>query len=399
MPEPSSTSSDVVFIENVRTPYRIAQHRRFDQEIDGVRFLYVYTHDIADQAWKLQDSDPARVFNMGQGDSSDNQGKLSTVRREWAKGGRIIREILASRRSTLKAVVLGGYNDPGRLRILAWCHRNKVPAFVFGDSNIHDDHPRGLKGIVKKAVVGRVVRMCAGVLPCGSCGAAYFARYGATPERTFFVPYEPDYQLLMHQPPDDIAKAARELGLAPDRRRVVFCSRLVWRKRGDQAIDAFAAIADERPDWDLLIVGSGELRAELEARVPERLKARVRFLGFIGEASTIAAIYRSSDVFLHPAIEEPWGVVINEAVAAGMAMVSADTVGASAEFVQDGVNGRMYPRGDLEALTNALRDATSPEKIDLFKSQSHAVLKAWLKRGDPVLGMRRALKAAGILGG
>ena len=98
-----------------------------------------------------------------------------------------------------------------------------------------------------------------------------------------------------------------------------------------------------------------------------------------------------------PSNYEPWGLVINEAAAAGLAIVASDVVGAAAELVQDGVNGRLFPIRDHEALTTALLDVTAPDRIDAMRASSAAVLADWRTRGDPVSGLRRALKFVGVI--
>lgn len=395
----SSPRPDVIVLTNVPTPYRLALHQRIDSELPEVRLLTVYTHDVADQAWNLRGGRAeaeGRVLKFGQGDSVTSSSKLESAPREWAKGGRIC-AWLESLPARPAAMLLCGYNDPGRLRVLWWCARRGVPVFLVGDSNIKGERVSGVKALIKKLVVSRVVRACFGVMPCGSFGGEFFKKYGAAEDRIFYVPYEPDYGLIERLPRATIDRVRRELDLKPERKRVVFCGRFIEAKRPDMAIDAFAAIAGERPDWDLIMIGDGELRAACEARVPEQLRSRVRFTGFIGEQDRISAIYKASDVFVLPSIYEPWGVVINESVCAGMAVVATDSVGAAGELVRDGVNGRTFAPGDVSGLTEALRDATNPAKLDSYQSKSAEVLADWRRRGDPVAGIRAALKAAGVL--
>src|SRR5436190_13984680 len=161
----------------------------------------------------------------------------------------------------IDAVLMVGYNDPGRLRILRYCSRQRIPSLLFGDSNIAGERVRGAKAWIKKVLLRRVVRGCAAVMPCGSMGRQYFLKYGARPDRIFNCPYEPDYGLIERVTPEQVQEAAGRFGLAPGRRRVVFSGRLTWVKRPDLVIDAFVKVAERRPDWDLLILGDGDLRS------------------------------------------------------------------------------------------------------------------------------------------
>jgi glycosyltransferase involved in cell wall biosynthesis len=213
----------------------------------------------------------------------------------------------------------------------------------------------------------------------------------------FYFPYEPDYELPTRVSDAEVRGAAERFGLKEGRRRIVYSGRLVPYKRVDLLIDAFAAIAGERAEWDLLVVGDGPERAALEARVPAELKGRVIWTGFLDDQVVVTALYKASDVLVLPSDVEPWAVVINEAAAAGLAIVASDVVGAAAELVNDGVNGQVFCAGSLDALVAALREVTSAGRVDEMKAASAEVLVDWRRRGDPVMGLRKALEFAHVL--
>jgi glycosyltransferase involved in cell wall biosynthesis len=89
--------------------------------------------------------------------------------------------------------------------------------------------------------------------------------------------------------------------------------------------------------------------------------------------------------------------VVVEAAAAGLAIVASDSVGAAPELVHDERNGYRFPKGNLAALEDALRKATSPEWIDPAKLQSRIIHREWFATSDPVLGLRTALELSGVL--
>ena len=383
----------VALVTPVLTPYRLHLTRRFVAEIPGVRFSSLFTHDQADQGWAKAHHPEIDPHYFGAGHPADEAGKLKWAAKDWSKGGEIIAWLKAN---NVKAAFVGGYSDPARLRVINWCRANNVPCFLVADSNARCDAARGVTRLIKNIVVPRIVKPLTGVMVFGTLGSQYFARYGATPRQTFISPCEPDYDLIRRVTPTEVAAACRRYGLDPSRKRIVTCGRLLGLKRIDLVIDAFHAIAAQRPDFELVIVGAGPMRAALEARVRPELRPRVIFTGFIGDQAEISAVYRASHVFVLASDYDAWGLVINEAMAAGMSVVCSDVVGASADLVREGVNGRTFPKGDLAALTAALLDATSPEKLDVYRAASHAVIEDWRTRADPVHGMRLALAAAGI---
>jgi glycosyltransferase involved in cell wall biosynthesis len=294
------------------------------------------------------------------------------------------------------AVSVIGFADAARVRVLGYLHRKRIPHFIFGDSNVHGDFATGLARVFKTFWLRRMIGRATGVLCCGQYGDQYFQRYGSRPEATFYVPQEPDYDEIASVGPEEVAAERERYGFADGRRRIVFAGRLVPGKRVDQIIDAFARIADERPQWDVVIIGSGPLEEELRARVPERLRDRFLWTGFIDEQRRVAAIYKSCDLLCLPSTNDAWALVVNEAAACGLAIIVSDAVGAGPELVRNGENGWIFRTGDLDDLVRAFRDATDPARIDRYKAGSVAALADWCTTTDPVDGYRKALLYAGL---
>jgi glycosyltransferase involved in cell wall biosynthesis len=378
----------VALINNSQTPYRQALHARVIREIPEVFFYSVFTHEVSNAAWEYRRTPEINPVEFGQGEDSLNATNIMSILAEWRKGGRIIQWIRDNR---IRAVVLGGYNDAGRLRLINYCRRRKIPCFLFGDSNIKGDSTNWIKGFLKRSLLTRIIRSCAGVMPCGELGRQFFLKYGADPRRVFLFPYEPDYELIRSIEPETAKGMCARFGLKGSRRRVVFSGRLVDVKRADLVIDAFVSIASVRSEWDLVIIGDGPLKATLKSRVPFDFANRVKWLGFLDDQRLLSAIYRFSDVLVLPSDYEPWGVVINEAVTAGMAVLASDQVGAAYELVIDGKNGFTFPAGNLQEMVRRLLSITDVDQLALFKAGSLESLTKWKERADPVEGLRNAL--------
>ena len=98
-----------------------------------------------------------------------------------------------------------------------------------------------------------------------------------------------------------------------------------------------------------------------------------------------------------PSRSEPWGVVVLEAAAAGLALVVSDVVGAAVELVRPGVNGATVPPDDVAALRRALTVVAGD--AGAMGARSPEVLAAWRRGSDPVAGLGHALAAAGVTPG
>lgn len=369
-------------------------HRRIARELTQIHFLRLFTHTDDLVAWRTDAGNDPDIHLFGEGENTADQGHPRHFRRDWAKGGRIIRFL---KEHDAKAVIVEGYQDACRLRIIRWCRGQNIPCFLWGDSNIHGDRTRGLKGILKRLYVGRIIQSVTGVFACGRLGKAFFTKYGAREDRIFLYPVEPDYDLITKLPPDVIEAVRERYSLQSTRKRLIFSGRLALEKRLDLLLAAFAEIAPQRPEWDLILAGTGPLESQLRSNVPPTLEARILWTGFIDRQEVISALYHLSDVLVLPSDYEPWSLAINEATAAGLAIVCSDAVGAAAELVRDHLNGRIFAAGDLAALTACLLDTTAPGRADSMKTASPPLLAEWRRIADPVNGLRQALEFAKVI--
>lgn len=130
-------------------------------------------------------------------------------------------------------------------------------------------------------------------------------------------------------------------------------------KGHDVLLDAFALVRRQVPDAKLVLVGHGELRDELEARIlAVGLSGSVQITGFVPEVWPFLA---DADVFAMASASEAYGIAIAEAMAAGLPVVASD-VGGIPELVIPGVTGELFSPGDAEGLAARLvRILTSPE--------------------------------------
>ena len=186
-----------------------------------------------------------------------------------------------------------------------------------------------------------------------------------------------------------------EFGLEAGRPVVLFASKLQRRKRCSDLVSAYALYAEtcgrEAAPY-LLIVGDGEERKGLEAEVQARDLSGVRFCGFRNQ-SELPGFFDLADVFVLPSEHEPWGLVVNEAMNAGTAVIVSDDVGCYPDLVRDGVEGCVFPVGNVEALRQALeRVLRSPEVARAMGERARERIASWNFEAD-VGGLRSALEA------
>lgn len=385
----------VAVLCNSVTPYRLHLHRRLVDEVPEAELWTLSTHGNAYSRWAdTKAPDEIRPVEFGAGEPTNEQTDARYSLREWRKAGRVIRWL---RDNQVKAVFCQGCGDVGRLRVLRWCRDNGVPAFLTGDFNVRGAQVAAWKRPVKDWVYRNAVRWSTALMPCGSLGMELLDEYGGQGKPRYPFPFCPDTAMYREPPAAAMQRVRERYGLDPSRRRVVFSARMMPVKRPDIAIEAFARIAARRPEWDLVMVGDGPLREPTEAAVPPAIADRVLWTGFLNDPADVAAICRQSDVLALPSDHEPWGVVIVEAAAAELAIVTTDVVGAAPELVREGRNGATFPPGDAAAMADALLRVTDPARIDSFRRESPRVLAEWLDVADPVANFRAALTDFGVI--
>jgi glycosyltransferase involved in cell wall biosynthesis len=158
-------------------------------------------------------------------------------------------------------------------------------------------------------------------------------------------------EVSRYGPAADRGALRRRLGLDVDRRYVANVARFHPIKDQAMLLRAFARVAAVRPDVDLLLVGDGPLRPDLEALVRELgVGPRVHFLGVRPD---VPDLLRASDIFALTSISEAASLTLMEAMASAVPVVVTG-VGGMPEIARHGAEGLLVPRGDDRAAAAAL---------------------------------------------
>lgn len=153
-------------------------------------------------------------------------------------------------------------------------------------------------------------------------------------------------------------------GLAPAdgaAKVVAAAGRLVRGKRFDLLIEAFTEVAAQQPGWTLRIYGTGTDKDRLQRLIDERnLSDRATLMGV---ASPIEAEFVKASIVASASDAESFGMTLVEAMRCGVPVVSTDCPLGPAEIIHDGVDGRLVPMGDPQALATALLDLITDEPV------------------------------------
>jgi glycosyltransferase involved in cell wall biosynthesis len=209
---------------------------------------------------------------------------------------------------------------------------------------------------LRDLLLARAYRFVDAFLAIGAANRDYYRSLGVADGRIFDVPYTVDNARFIAESSvsqDRRNEIRQSFGIPSGVPVVLYASKLIGTKRPQDLLAAAARLRDAGHDCRLLVVGSGEMDAELRGLAAALGLDNVVFAGFVNQAE-LPAVLASADVFVLPSDYEPWGLIVNEAMCAGLPVVLSDKVGCAGDLVEHGVNGLQYPAGDAEALAVAL---------------------------------------------
>jgi glycosyltransferase involved in cell wall biosynthesis len=231
------------------------------------------------------------------------------------------------------------------LQLLRALHRRGVPTVFFGDSHLLDGKTNGPRWWIKSAVLHRVYSWPTACLYAGSANRAYFEAFGVPPQRLYPCPHAIDVGRFAEpaaQREEEAARWRSELGIAADRKVLLYAGKFEPKKRPAELMRAFARLPD--PSLVLVMAGSGALQGEIDA-IAAGDPARFRILPFQNQ-SRMPVVYRLGDIFVLPSgYGESWGLAVNEALACGRPIIVSDRVGCAADVV-DTSCGRIFRADD-----------------------------------------------------
>ena len=195
--------------------------------------------------------------------------------------------------------------------------------------------------------------------------------------RHFRIPYYCDLRAFLAAP-----RRTRTDG------RVVFlfCGQMIARKGIDLLLAAFQRLGENA---HLLLVGREAELPQLLAPLPASVKERITYAGF-QPPEELPRFFAQADVFILPSRYDGWGVVVNQAIGAGLPVICSDMVGAGHDLVEEGVSGLKFRTGDAVSLEEKMaRFIGEPAIIGPWGTAARAKAREW----TPAVGAGRWVEA------
>jgi glycosyltransferase involved in cell wall biosynthesis len=289
--------------------------------------------------------------------------------------------------------VIGGYHQPTSYAVWWYAKRWRSKLFLACESNGFYKRP-GLAWA--KGLKWAFIRTCDGYIVPGEASARYLSSFGIDEERIVVAPNSIDTEPFAR-----LAETEGEL-LKNERRRfqqhwglpdfnLLFVGRLAPEKSPEVALEVVKRLQRDRLDVGLILIGDGPLRRQLEAVVQrDRLRHTV-FLGF-KQPDEVPFYYGLGDLLIHPARSEPWGLVIHEAMMAGVPVLCSRNVGAAWDLVIEGQTGHLCDAPD-DYVHRIRRLISDPSHLAAMKEHCRSMAASFSPEGCAE-GFLRALEVA-----
>jgi glycosyltransferase involved in cell wall biosynthesis len=260
-------------------------------------------------------------------------------------GGAILGAVRLALRRECGGLAAFGYWRPSFVAAILVARLRRLPLAIRSDSNVSKElsRPRAIRFCKRRALhwlLGQNVH----IWTIGSANARYWDLYGF--RNHTLIPYRVPAPPVGD--PEGASRVRSELGITG--KIVLFVGRMVPEKGVRDLLSAFLEL-EGSSDTHLVVVGEGPERAILDEVAAQ--DPRIHAVGSVPH-STLGDYYMAADVIVVPSRIEPWGLVVNEALANGRRVIASSAVGASEDLL-DPTNGRRFRAGSVGGLLESLR--------------------------------------------
>lgn len=258
----------------------------------------------------------------------------------------------------LEVLICGGYAYAASWEALLWARRQGVEFVLWSESNRHDARRRRAAVEWLKTYF---LRHCDRFVVPGKASFEYLRSLGAAASSIVTAPNAVDNRWYAAQAESVRSHAAAfrekmrlKLKLKLPLRFILFVGRLVREKGVFDLLAGYAKLeSGVRSEVGLVFAGDGVAKEELMQQAKLISASAICFPGF-AQREDLAGLYALAEALVLPTHSDPWGLVVNEAMACGLPIIASSVAGCSADLVEDGWNGYVVPPRDLEKLRVAM---------------------------------------------
>lgn len=274
--------------------------------------------------------------------------------------------------------IIGGLENPSMVIAACTCilSKKKYALLLDGYSSKLENLSRENK--IKKDMKKYIIKNASAYLVSGKTARDYYIYYGADLKKFFRSYLTVDVEYFKK---NSIISKERKMELKDQlklKEIVIICVARLNEKKGiNELINAFNSLTQEFHNISLLLVGNEEKENKYKDYVKDLGNSDIKFTGFV-DYNRIPQYYAISDIFILPTKEDVWGLVINEAMACSLPVITTSCAGASYELVTNNKNGIVLNEINEEQIRKSLRDLIlHKEKRILMGRESSSIIDKW----------------------
>jgi glycosyltransferase involved in cell wall biosynthesis len=299
-------------------------------------------------------------------------------------------------RHDFDAMILHGFYDSSAAwQSIRWCRKNNRPYLIRCDANVTKE--KGfLRRLSRKILISKKISDAGALLYIGTQNKKYYQLYGARNEQLFLTPWEIDYdnlEVYYKKALSERLSLRSHIGVRSNECVIITVSRLLSWKGYDNLIPVIYKLTKDNLPVRLIIVGEGPYRNKMEEMISE-YNAPIHLLGHLDREGVINSLV-SSDIFVLPSNQEPWGLVVNEAAFCGLPLVLSSAVGAGSDLLKTGENGYIFETGNQNSLYQYLHKLVLDKSLrEEMGQKSLEIITNWRQQNHAISGYEKALKHA-----
>lgn len=322
----------VLWLTNIPSPYRVAFFNELGKQCDLTVLFERKASEERDESWKQINTDHFQAVFL--------PGKPIGVAEALCPS------VIQYLTRAYDKIVVTNFSDPTGMIAIQWLKLRRIPYCLESDGAFPGSGT-GLKERVKR----RIIAGAAQYFSTASIHDDYYRLYGAPADRIVRYPFTSVHAKdVLPEPVDTEQKAALRTALGmTEQHIVVSVGQFIHRKGYDILLKA-CGMMDQR--IGIYIIG-GKPTEEYLNMVRDLHLSNVHFVGFKVK-DALEQYYMAADAFVLPTREDIWGLVINEAMAKGLPVVTTDRCVAGLEMIKNGSNGMIVPVEDARAIAQAI---------------------------------------------
>lgn len=281
-------------------------------------------------------------------------------------------------RENFDVIISGGYSAPACWIALAYSKWFAKPFILW-------------TGATRESVKGRdplrsalrvfFIRQADAFVTYGKKATEYILDFGVSPQAIFTGCNLGDVQFFGRATHNYRSSAEfwkrREILTSPV---ILYVGQFIWRKGICQLIEALSGLRQRA--WTLLLVGDGPMRARIDSKIKSnKLEDRVFFMGF-QEKEELAKLYAIADIFVLPSLQDPYSIVMSEALASGLFVVASKYDGAAWDLIEEGKNGIITDPADILILREDIQKAIDTVQNPIYNRElvAQSITRLGLKK-------------------